>query len=260
MANPPLALVTGANRGLGFETSRQLVARGYRVILTARRLDDAELAAKKLDHGRVEPHALDVMDSASVEALARATPRWGKLDALVNNAGTTLPGFDAEIAKQTLAANLWGAVSVTDALLPALADSARIVMVSSGMGELSVLGSALRRRFSDAELTRAGLRELTREFVDAVQSGAHQKQGWPSNAYRVSKVALNAFTRILARELGATSIRVNAVCPGWVRTRMGGTGAERSPEEGASGIVWAATLPPSGPSGGFFRDGERIEW
>ena len=203
---------------------------------------------------------LDVADAQSVSALAGVAPRWGKLDALVNNAGTTLPGFNAEVAEATLAINFFGAMRVTDALLPMLAEDARIVMVSSGMGELSAVGPELRRRFSDPDLGREELVELVNEFVTAVRRGDHARLGWPSNAYRVSKVALNALTRILARELRGTSIKVNAICPGWVRTRMGGRGADRSPEEGARGIVWAARLPPDGPSGGFFRDGKAIEW
>ena len=231
------------------------------MILTSRRLEDAERAADELGrHGRVQPQALDVTDPKSVSALAAVAPRWGRIDALVNNAGVTLPGFGADVAEATLAINFFGAMRVTDALLPTLAEDASIVMVSSGMGELSVVGPELRQRFSNPELGRQELIELVDGFVVAVERGDHARLGWPNNAYRVSKVALNALTRILARELRETQMKVNAVCPGWVRTRMGGRGAARSIEEGAQGIVWAATLPPGGPSGGFFRDGKPIEW
>lgn len=256
-----VALVTGGNRGLGLETCRQLAAQGYHVVLTSRKLADAERAARELGGKRaVDVQALDVTDPESIRALAGQAPRWGKLDALINNAGTTVPGFDAKVARATLATNILGAQHVTDALLPLLAADARIVMVSSGMGELAGFGSELRPRFQKRDLSRDELIALTDEFVSAVRRGDHARLGWPSNAYRVSKAALNALTRILARELGATKIKVNAVCPGWVRTRMGGPGAERSPEQGARGIVWAATLPANGPSGGFFRDGQAIDW
>src|SRR5690606_15592727 len=109
----------------------------------------------------------------------------------------------------------------------------------------------------DPTLDRARLDALVDEFVARVEKG--DLGGWPRNAYSVSKAALNAFARIAARELGPGR-HVNAVCPGWVRTRMGGPAASRSLEQGARGIVWAATLGPEGPTGGFFRDGERIEW
>jgi carbonyl reductase 1 len=134
------------------------------------------------------------------------------------------------------------------------------VMVSSGMGELSGLPPALRARFMDPEMDRAGLDALVRSFVDEVRAGSHRAGGWPSNAYRVSKVALNALVRLLAPTVATRRVKVNAVCPGWVRTRMGGPGASRSVEEGAASVVWAATLGLDGPSGGFFRDGRAIPW
>lgn len=103
---------------------------------------------------------------------------------------------------------------------------------------------------------------MMRQFVEDVGRGDHERRGWPSNAYRVSKVGLNALTRIYAAQLAKThpKLKINSVCPGWVRTRMGGQSASRSVEEGAHGIVWAATLPADGPTGGFFRDGQRISW
>jgi NAD(P)-dependent dehydrogenase (short-subunit alcohol dehydrogenase family) len=102
--------------------------------------------------------------------------------------------------------------------------------------------------------------ELVESFVDAVARGRYREAGWPGSAYRVSKVALNALTRILSRELAPRKIKVNAVCPGWVRTRMGGASATRDVTSGAKSILWAATLPADGPTGGFFRDGRKIAW
>jgi NAD(P)-dependent dehydrogenase (short-subunit alcohol dehydrogenase family) len=126
------------------------------------------------------------------------------------------------------------------------------------MGELSAYSSELRTRFLDPELDIGALVALIEEFVAGVKVNQHERHGWPSSAYRVSKAALNALTRILARD--SARVRVNSVCPGWVRTDMGGRGASRDVEQGAHGIVWAATLGEGGPHGGFFRDGKPIAW
>src|SRR5262249_39554017 len=149
------------------------------------------------------------------------------LDVLVNNAGVSLDGFDARVARRTIDINFKGTVRTTESLLPLFRRQGRIVMVSSGMGELSCLGKELRARFGDPALGREELMVLVDRFVDEVAAGTHAKSGWPSNAYRVSKVAMNAYVRILARELtnDPRRIKVNAACPGWVRTRMGGTSA-----------------------------------
>ncbi len=182
------------------------------------------------------------------------------IDALVNNAGMTMQGFNADVAQLTVDANYRGAVRLTDALLPRLAPSANIVMVSSGMGELANLSPELQKRLLSPTLTRGQVDQLAQEFVNAVARGTQAAAGFPNNAYSVSKALLNGFTRVLARELAGSARRVNAVCPGWVKTRMGGSGALRSLEQGASGIVWAATLGADGPTGGFFRDGKAIGW
>lgn len=254
----PTALVTGSNRGLGLETARQLVARGYDVIVAARDAESGRHAARELGP-RASFLALDVADPAAIERARGSLPSGLALDALVNNAGASFDGFDVEVATRTLAANYYGAVGVTDAFLPRLAPNANIVQVSSGMGELSHASPELRERLLAPGLTRAELDALLDDFIARVRSGARELGGWPRNAYSVSKIALNAFTRILAPTL-TEGRRVNAVCPGWVRTRMGGSSANRSVEQGAQGIVWAATLGPGGPNGGFFRDARPIEW
>ena len=272
-ASPPVAVVTGANRGLGREVCRQLAAQGWRVWLTARGAGPARAAAAELSTalhragsagGSVHAATLDVSDEASVAALAAALKAQGRpLAALINNAGVALDGFNADVVRRTLAVNFHGAARVTEALAPLLAPRGCIVMVSSGMGELAGFGTALRQRFLAPGLTRAELQALLDEFAAAVERGQERAQGWPRSAYSVSKAALNALTRMLARELGPhgpNGPRVNAVCPGWVRTEMGGRGATRGVATGARGIVWAATLPPEGPSGGFFRDGKPIGW
>jgi NAD(P)-dependent dehydrogenase (short-subunit alcohol dehydrogenase family) len=195
-----------------------------------------------------------------VSAFAARMASEPAIDTLVNNAGASLPGFNAEVARLTIDNNYRGAVRVTDALFCKLAPQANIVMVSSGMGELSHLSPQLGKRLLSPTLSRADIETIAEEFVTFVQQGKHAAAGFPSNAYSVSKALMNAFTRVLGRELEGTGRRINAVCPGWVKTRMGGSSAPRSLAQGASGIVWAATLGTNGPNGGFFRDGKPIAW
>jgi len=221
-----VAAVTGGNRGIGLEVARQLAARGFDVLLTSRDIAKGKAAAAGID-GRVSVRQLDVADAASIEAFAGELDR---LDVLVNNAAIhydTWEGAstaDLDVVKEALQTNLFGAWRLTLAVLPLLRRSnrPRIVNVSSGAGSLAGMGG-----------------------------------GTP--AYKISKVSLNALTRMLAAELRRDGILVNSVCPGWVATDMGGAGG-RAVEDGAAGIVWAATLADDGPTGGFFRDGRPVAW
>jgi NAD(P)-dependent dehydrogenase (short-subunit alcohol dehydrogenase family) len=232
-SRPATALVTGANRGIGTEVCRQLAARGYRVLLTARDRGKAAAAARSLDPAgtQVIPHVLDVADQGSVDVLAdRIGTGYGRLDVLINNAAisydtwATAATADLAAVHEAFETNLFGAWRVSQAFIPLLRASPhpRIVNVSSEAGSISGMTG-----------------------------------GTP--AYSVSKAALNALTRLLAGELRPAGILVNAVCPGWVATDMGGPGG-RPVAEGAASVVWAATLPDSGPSGGFFRDGRPVPW
>lgn len=235
-----VAVVTGANRGMGLETCRQLAERGMTVVLTARDLAKAEKAVEELRSAGITvlAHQLDITDQDSVNALAELIQeRYGRLDVLVNNAGSVLePGakgdaraslFDTapEVVAKSFEVNALGALRVAQALVPIMKKNGygRVVNVSTGMAAL-----------------------------------AEMNGGFPG--YRMSKTALNALTRILADELKDTNIKVNSVCPGWVRTEMGGPHAARSVEEGVDTTVWLATLRDDGPSGGFFRDFKRIDW
>ena len=230
---PTIALVTGANRGIGFEVSRQLALLGFTVVLGSRdETKGRKAAASLLRQGLpVQVQQLDVTDSQSIERVRRdVDTQFGRLDVLVNNAAilydTWQRAVDADLAvvQQALDTNTFGAWRMCQAFVPLLRQSrhGRIVNVSSEAGSLSSMGA-----------------------------------GTP--AYNVSKVALNALTRMLAAELRSDGILVNVVCPGWVATDMGGEGG-RPVEDGASGIAWAATLPDDGPSGGFFRDGKPLPW
>jgi len=253
-------VVTGGNRGLGRETCRQLAERGYAAVIASRRAEDGEGAAEELYAEGLAAtwRPLDVADPESVARFAEGL-RAERLavDVLVNNAGVYPSRLEGGAARDALAVNFRGPLELTDALVPIFAPEARVVMVSSSMGELDGLPPELRRRF-EARLDRDALVRLEEAFVAEVERGEHR--GDAALAYRVTKCGLNVLTRLLARELAPRGVRVNAVCPGWVRTRMGGAGAQRGVPEGAAGIVWAATLPPDGPTGGFFRDGRPIPW
>jgi NAD(P)-dependent dehydrogenase (short-subunit alcohol dehydrogenase family) len=227
-----VAIVTGANRGIGQEVVRQLSRKGFHLVLGSRNLRKGEEAAREIGLPNVFARELDVSSDESVHRFAeRFVKEFGRLDVLVNNAGTNYDsgerGTTVDLAevRETYETNLFGAWRMIQAFLPMMREQkyGRIVNVSSESGSLASMGG-----------------------------------GTP--AYSTSKAALNALTRVVAGELKSTGILVNAVCPGWVRTDMGGASAPRSVEEGAASIMWAALLPDNGPTGGFFRDGRSLPW
>jgi carbonyl reductase 1 len=236
-------LITGANRGIGQQLARMLATEGWDVLVAARDLAKGKATATRLRKdtgGRLKPVELDVTSDASVaSALQKLRDGTIRIDALVNNAGVYRGSSEAD----TLETNFFGPLRVTLGLLPILRETATVTNVTSGLGELSNLDAKYRALLSDPALTRDGLVELVRRGVD-----------WGSDPYGASKSALNALTRILAKELAP--IRVNATCPGWVRTDMGGRGAPRAVEEGADSVRYGVTAAETGM---IFRDGRRID-
>ncbi len=231
-----IAVITGATRGIGRETARQLGARGFRLIITGTRQERADAAVSALagEGYTVAGHALDQGDDASVEAFTT----WLKgqtdaIDVLINCAGiypekdapeggSVLAG-SASAVLDTFNVNTFGPWRLTRALAPMIRDNGRIINVSSSMASLSRMAGG-------------------------------------SFGYRASKTALNALTRLTAMELADRGIMVNSIDPGWVKTDMGGPAANLEPEESAEGLVWAATLEPGGPSGGYYFQGETQSW
>lgn len=239
-----VALISGANKGIGFETARQLGQKGITVILGARDLPKGEAAAAQLKKEGIDARAvkLDVVNPADIKAVADTIARdYGHLDILVNNAGIMLEAIGGnntstvsdEILRKTFDTNFFATVAVTRAFLPLLkkSDAGRIVNVSSILGSLAL----------------------------------HATEGSPiyeakALAYDASKAALNSFTIHLAHELKGTKIKVNSAHPGWVKTDMGTDAAPMEIVDGAKTEVELAMLGPDGPTGGYFHMGQSITW
>jgi NAD(P)-dependent dehydrogenase (short-subunit alcohol dehydrogenase family) len=234
--NAKIAIVTGGNRGLGLETARQLAQQGLQVVLTSRdpAKGTAALAGLGVQSANITPYPLDVTQEDSIQALSRfVLEKFGRVDILVNNAGI-FPDSKSEwtafktpldILRLAMETNTYAPFRLCQVFIPIMQENGygRVVNVSSGMGQLSEMNG-----------------------------------GVPG--YRLSKTALNAVTRLFADEVKGSNVLINSVCPGWVRTDMGGAEADREVEQGADTIVWLATLPDDGPSGGFFRDRREIAW
>jgi NAD(P)-dependent dehydrogenase (short-subunit alcohol dehydrogenase family) len=232
MSHKKIALVTGANKGIGFEVCRQLAEKGFSVILTARDELRGKKATAKLASGKTEVifRQMDVTDETSIKTAVKFVDHtFGRLDVLVNCAGIIVNSADSTKAKlnevkETFETNFFGMFAVSQAFIPLLkkSEDARIINFSSGMGSLNDPG------------------------------GTHF-------AYRTSKTAVNGLTAVMSVDLTPHRIKVNCLCPGWVRTDMGGKGAPRSVAEGADTAVWLATAENI-PTGKIFRDREQIEW
>ena len=237
-----VALVSGANRGIGYEISRQLAAKGIVVVMGARDPGRGQAACERLRRSGAEIffHPLDVEDERTLAAaVTTVMDRHGRIDILVNNAGVHLDeGADAlgvpmDAVRRSLQINTLGPLALCRLCVPTMRRHGygRIVNIASTMGSLAEMGNP--RSHSD---------------------------GMKSPSYRLSKTALNAVTLIIAREVRGENVLVNSCCPGWVRTEMGGDQAPLTPEQGADTPVWLATLPDGGPSGGFYRERQPIPW
>ena len=238
MADKKVALITGANKGLGFEIARQLGAKGITVVLAARDEAKADDAASKLRAEGLDAHALK-LDVTNADDIKRAPEffqkKFGGLDILVNNAGVAGDGKNGsrvDDLRKTYETNVFGAFAVTEALLPMLKASpaGRIVNHSSLLGSLEMI------------------------------SKGHGGSAWTVPAYTSSKAALNMLTVVAAYELKDTKIKVNAAHPGWVKTDMGGSNAPLNVEEGAKTAVELATLPDDGPTGAYIHQGKTLPW
>ena len=237
-----IALVTGANRGIGLEIARQLAEKGLHVILGVRSEKNGRDACGLLStgNGHVSWEMVDVSDRASVEeAVDRITNRFGRIDVLVNNAGIRIDldknimNVDRRMMMATFETNLFGPLYMCQTCIPVMKmnNYGRIVNMASELGSLH-------------------------DMADPTSPG--YDVGSP--AYRISKAALNGLTALFARETSGFNILVNSACPGWVRTDLGGDDAPFSSAEGADTPVWLATLPDDGPNGGFFQGRKPIEW
>ncbi|XP_061953149.1 uncharacterized protein LOC133675705 [Populus nigra] len=276
-----VAVVTGGNRGIGFEIARQLADHGLSVILTSRESSAGLEAANVLrELGlSVDFHQLDVLDSLSIKTFAEWIQQtYGGLDVLVNNAGVNYNmGSDnsVENAKNVVDTNYYGIKNVTEALIPLMRPSAvgaRIVNVSSRLGRLN----GKRNRLEDKDLREqlANLETLSEELIDRtvstflqqVEDGTYTSGGWPqvNTDYSVSKLAVNAYTRLMAKKLSyrpnGQKIYINCYCPGWVKTAMTGWAGNVSAEDGADTGVWLALLPDQAITGKFFAERREVNF
>ncbi|KAK4414059.1 Carbonyl reductase [NADPH] 1 [Sesamum alatum] len=276
-----VAVVTGANRGIGFEIARQLAFHGLTVILTSRVTGVGEEAAKVFREGGLSVvfHQLDIVDPSSIEAFSKwIKETYGGIDILVNNAGVNFnAGSDnsVEFAEKVIATNYYGTKKMIKAMIPLMRPSdsgSRIVNVSSRLGRLNgrrnrIGNIDLRKKLEDVEsLSEELIDQTMNTFLEQVKDGSWKDGGWPQvfTDYSLSKLAVNAYTRLMWRILSEQpeghKIYMTCCCPGWVKTAMTGWAGHTSPEEGADTAVWLALLPDPSVSGKFFAERREINF
>eukprot|EP01026_Neomeris_dumetosa_P002952 TRINITY_DN10807_c0_g1_i6.p1 TRINITY_DN10807_c0_g1~~TRINITY_DN10807_c0_g1_i6.p1 ORF type:complete len:273 (-),score=18.74 TRINITY_DN10807_c0_g1_i6:367-1152(-) len=261
MVGRNFVVVTGGNRGIGLEICKQLLTQDRNVIMTSRDVKSGEEAAKKLisqtgSKGDCKVLQLDVSDQDSVQNFGRNIKDSFDKDIhiLVNNAGILGPDWSQELYDRTVKINMGGPAKVVEQVLPSMIDGGRIINVSSGLGSLVVQSEYYRQAITAANSVKDLLQ------IPFVQDDEQKSKFSPT--YNVSKAMLNRYTQLLSNdpEVRSKGISVNAVCPGWVRTDMGGSNATRSPEEGVASIWYLIDHKDPSPNGGFFRDGQPLEW
>ncbi|CAH1265467.1 CBR1 [Branchiostoma lanceolatum] len=270
-----VAVVTGGNKGIGLAIVKGLCKQfNGTVYLTARDASRGQEAVKELNEQGCQPrfHQLDVSSLDSIHRFKQHLEQEHQgLDVLVNNAGVMYgrsnPTPLVEQVDVTMGINFFGTANLTKVLKPLLRPHARIVNVSSGLCDLSHATPERRQTFRSEQLTEEELVQIMEQFVSDVKSGVHEEKGWEMEllAYRVSKMGVTALSMVLQRQFDATpgaDVVVNAVCPGWVKTDMGGASAGRSVEKGAETPIYLALLPPnvSSPRGKYLRDKEILSF
>lgn len=267
-SGPRVAVVTGANKGIGLEISRILgKVPGVVVCLGCRdeQRGQAAVSMLKAEGCNVTFCRLDINDQTSVAAFANAVnATYGGLDILVNNAAVAYKGRDptpfAQQARPTIRTNYYGTLAVCEALIPLMRNGGRVVNVASMSGPLRQFPRRAHDRILAPDFSRAELCSLVDNFVETAEKGLHGRAGWPNTCYGVSKAALNALTRILAREVAPRDILVNSCCPGWCATDMSSHSGPKSAAQGADTPAYLALLPPGAPSGQYWTDRQIQDW
>lgn len=260
-------IVTGANTGIGLGVCKQLLKTpNIHLVYTYRNVQrglESLTELKSFSSNNLSHHQLDVTDNKSILEFRNWCEKEfpNGIDILINNAGIASKGstLSRTIAETTLATNYFGVKNLTLALYDLIIDNGRVVNVSSGMGQATGIADYRKKEFLDSNLTIEGLEKLISKFLSDVENDTWEENGWIGNSYSISKLSLNSLTRILARD-DKRGISYVAVCPGWVKTNMGGDNAPRSVEDGANSVLRAAFDDTKKVNGKFFRDGNELSF